>query len=116
MSAGWRSPPTGPAIGRPLGVLPHLQGAIDVDLSASPFTNTLPIRRLDLPQGRSAEIQVAYVLFPDLSVALDPQRCTCLEPNRRYRYESLDSDFVREIEVDSEGLVMAYPGLFRRIL
>src|SRR5437879_5063268 len=46
--------------------LPHLQGAIDIDLSASPFTNSLPIRRLGLPQGGSAEIQAAYVLFPDL--------------------------------------------------
>jgi uncharacterized protein len=96
--------------------LPHLHGAIDVDLTASPFTNTLPIRRLDLPRGGSAEIQTAYVLFPELTVTLDPQRYTCLEPNGRYRYESLDSDFLREIEVDSEGLVVAYPGLFRRII
>ena len=36
--------------------LAHLQGAIDVDLSASPFTNTLPIRRLNLKEGDAAEI------------------------------------------------------------
>jgi len=48
-------------------------------------------------------------------VTIDPQRYTCLEPMRRYRYESLDSDFTREIEVDLDGLVVVYPGLFRRI-
>jgi hypothetical protein len=30
--------------------LPALDGAIDMDLSVSPFTNTLPIRRLRLPK------------------------------------------------------------------
>src|SRR5215469_16847795 len=95
--------------------LPDLDGAIDVDISATPFTNTLPIRRLRLEQGHSAEIRAAYVRIPDLDIVRDPQRYTCLAPLRRYRYESLDSDFVREIEVDSDGLVVTYPGLFRRL-
>jgi uncharacterized protein len=96
--------------------LPELDGVLDIDLSVSPFTNTLPIRRLQLVTGGSAEIRAAYVHFPDLTVVSDPQRYTCLEPLRRYRYESLDSDFVREIEVDKHGLVVLYPGLFRRVL
>jgi hypothetical protein len=54
--------------------------------------------------------------LPGLAVATDRQRYTCLEPNRRYRYESLDSDFTRDIEVDEDGLVVTYPGLFRRVL
>ena len=98
--------------GRRLG---HLDGAIDIDLSVSPLTNTLPIHRLGLAQGESRGILAAYVHFPDLTVTIDPQRYTCLEPMRRYRYESLDSDFTREIEVDLDGLVVVYPGLFRRI-
>ncbi|MGO9454093.1 MAG: putative glycolipid-binding domain-containing protein [Candidatus Binataceae bacterium] len=96
--------------------LPALDGAIDIDLSVSPFTNTLPIRRLQLAKGGSAEIRAVYVHFPDLAIVSDPQRYTCLEPLRRYRYESLDSDFVREIEVDQDGLVVTYPGLFKRLL
>jgi hypothetical protein len=95
--------------------LPELEGAIDVDLPLTPFTNTLPIRRLDLGAGRSAEIRVVYICLPEFTVTTDPQRYTCLEPGRRYRYESLDSDFVREIEVDEHGLVVTYPGLFRRL-
>jgi hypothetical protein len=95
--------------------VPELDGAIDVDVSATPFTNTLPIRRLDLAEGQSADIRAAYVSLPELTVKIDPQRYTCLERGRRYRYESLDSEFVREIVIDAEGLVVTYPGLFKRV-
>jgi hypothetical protein len=95
--------------------LPKLAGAIDIDLSVTPFTNTLPIRRLKLKAGRSAEIVTVYILAPALTLTTDPQRYTCLEPLRRYRYESLDSDFTRDIDVDRRGLVVTYPGLFRRL-
>jgi hypothetical protein len=27
----------------------------------------------------------------------------------------LDSEFVREIDIDAEGLVVTYPGLFKRV-
>jgi hypothetical protein len=94
---------------------PDLANAIDVDLSATPFTNTLPIRRLDLASGRSETIRVVYVELPGLAVTAARQRYTCLEPGRRYRFESLDADFTREIDVDANGLVVTYPGLFRRL-
>jgi len=95
---------------------PQLTGAIDVDISATPFTNTLPIRRLGLQRGRSAEVLAVYILAPDLTVSIDRQRYTCLDADgRRYRYQSVDSDFTREIEVDEHGLVLIYPDLFRRI-
>jgi uncharacterized protein len=96
--------------------LPDLDGAIDVDLPLTPFTNTLPIRRLGLGAGQSADLNVVYVELPEFTVTTDPQRYLCLEPRRRYRYESLDSDFVREIDVDADGLVVTYPGLFKRVL
>jgi len=94
---------------------PDLAGAIDVDLSITPLTNTLPIRRLHLDAGQSADIRVVHVVLPDFTVTTDPQRYTCIEPGRRWRYDSLDSDFTREIEVDDDGLVITYPGLFRRL-
>jgi hypothetical protein len=96
--------------------IPKLAGAIDIDLSATPFTNTFPIRRLKLRAGQAAEITTVYILVPALTLMTDPQRYTCLEPRKRYRYESIDSDFTREIEVDSRGLVVTYPGLFRRLM
>jgi uncharacterized protein len=96
--------------------LPQLDGAIDVDLSITPFTNTLPIRRLNLRTGQAAEILAVYVQLPSLAITTDRQRYTCLEAGMRYRYESVDSDFTRDIEVDDHGLVVTYPGLFRRAL
>ncbi|HYE92124.1 MAG TPA: putative glycolipid-binding domain-containing protein [Terriglobales bacterium] len=92
---------------------PDLAGAIDVDIAATPFTNTLPIRRLGLREGEAAEIVVAYVAVPELTVAPAPQRYTRLS-ERRYRFESRDGGFTREIDVDEHGLVVHYPGLFER--
>jgi uncharacterized protein len=94
---------------------PDLDGAIDVDLPITPFTNTLPIRRLGLRAGESADLRMVYIVPAEGKAVIDPQRYTCLEPLRRYRYAALDIDFVREIEVDADGLVVTYPELFRRV-
>ncbi len=96
-------------------VLPNLAGAVDVDLTATPFTNTLPIRRLGLRNEEAEVIAVVYVEVPALTVTISRQRYTCLEPGRRYRYESLESGFTRDIEVDGDGLVRTYPDFFRRV-
>ncbi len=96
--------------------LPELNGALDIDISITPFTNTIPIRRLHLDRGQSQEILAVYVQVPRLAVTTDRQRYTCLEPGKLYRYESLESAFTRDIEIDEHGLVVTYPGLFRRVL
>jgi hypothetical protein len=54
--------------------LPVLDGCIDVDISATPFINTLPIRRLGLEPGESADVDVAYVRVPELLVGPERQR------------------------------------------
>jgi len=91
-----------------------LTDAIDLDLAITPFTNTLPIRRLDLAVDDEADVTAAYVSFPDLEVTLDEQRYTRLDEDI-YLYESLDGDFSREITVDHDGIVVDYPGLFERL-
>lgn len=90
-----------------------LDPAREVDISVSPLSNTLPIRRLGLAIGESADIVTAYVRVPQLDVTTDPQRCT-RTGEREYLYESRDSDFRRYVTVDEEGLVLDYPGLFTR--
>jgi hypothetical protein len=94
---------------------PELNYALAPDLSGSPLTNTLAIRRLNLAEGESAEIETAYVDLPELAVYADRQRYTCLAAGQLYRYEALDSDFQSDIEVDGDGFVVTYPGLFRRV-
>jgi uncharacterized protein len=97
--------------------LPDLAGCVDVDISATPFTNTLPIRRLTLRRGQTAEINVVYVDVPALRFHPARQRYTCVEeePHRRYRFQSLPEGSVYEIPVDAEGIVLDYPGVFRRV-
>lgn len=93
---------------------PELRGFTDLDLSASPSTNTLALRRLGLPIGDAAEIDVGWVVFPDLEVRAVRQRYTRLS-ERRYRYEGLHNGFVAEFDVDEVGLVTDYPEFWERI-
>jgi hypothetical protein len=101
--------------------MPSLNGCLDVDISATPFTNTLPIRRLALQPGSSALLSIAYIAIPQMHIKATQQRYTCLEVTSsggRYLYESLVdgvSWFTAELPVDSDGLVLDYPGLFRRV-
>lgn len=93
---------------------PDLADATDIDIVATPATNTLPIRRLGLPVGGRAEIQVAWVSVPELDVRLAAQRYTRVGP-RAYCYESADGGFRRTLTVDGDGFVLSYPGLFERV-
>src|SRR5260370_34739109 len=45
-----------------------LYGCIDVDISATPFTNTLPIRRLALRPAQSAALRTAHIAVPQLDI------------------------------------------------
>jgi hypothetical protein len=98
-------------------IIEQLSGCIDVDISATPFTNTLPIRRLRLRAGETSEIRAVYVDVPAFEVTAERQRYTCLEaqPNGRYRYQSVPDGTPYELAVDADGIVLDYPGLFRRI-
>ncbi len=94
---------------------PALQGCIDVDIQATPLTNTLPIRRLDPKDGESVDIRLVYIGIPDLTVAPADQRYTALRSGSLYRFESLESGFTADLPVDEDGFVLDYPGLFRRL-
>ncbi len=88
-----------------------------MDISETPFTNSLPIRKLALAPGESAEISVAYFDGTELQPWPEPQRYTCLqkgEGSGLYRFLSLDGGFTAELPVDADGLVLDYPGLFNR--
>jgi uncharacterized protein len=93
--------------------LREAEGCVDVDLALTPATNTLPIRRLDLPVGGTESVVAAWVKLPDLAVQRLPQRYTRLTKST-YRYES-NTGFSAEIAVDDLGLVTAYPGGWERI-
>jgi hypothetical protein len=89
----------------------RLDAALDIDLYASPLTNTLPIRRLRLAEGRPVTILAAWVLLPSLAVIPSEQTYTRLSRDR-VRYSS--DDFTADIDIDADGYVTHYPGLASR--
>ncbi|HEU4371664.1 MAG TPA: putative glycolipid-binding domain-containing protein [Methylomirabilota bacterium] len=98
--------------------LAALDGCLDVDLSATAFTNTLPIRRLGMVPGWSEEITVVYVSVPGFEVSVARQRYHCLAcapDGGRYRFEDPASGFTAEIDVDGDGLVVEYPHIARQV-
>ena len=102
----WRWEDGGPA-------LTEVDGALDVDLTVTPATNTLPIRRLaGLEVGEAADLRMAWVKFPELSVIASAQRYQRLAADR-WRFST--GDFTAELLVDPEGLVLDYGGLFRAL-
>ncbi len=93
-----------------------LIGCIDVDISATPFTNTLAIQRLNLAVDEIAEITVAYIKVPEMRVTSVKQRYTCLDSSgERYQYAGYPSGYQAEITVDRDKLVIEYPELFTRV-
>ncbi|MGZ5233155.1 MAG: putative glycolipid-binding domain-containing protein [Burkholderiales bacterium] len=99
-------------------IRPDLNGCLDLDLTVSPFTNTLAIRQLNLAPNEAKEIAAVYVDIPSLEVTLARQRYQRLDANDpplRFLYSGLDSGFIEEITVDEHGLVERYPRFAERI-
>lgn len=92
---------------------PDFKDFIFIDISLTPFTNTLPINHLQIPEGNSQEIKVIYIDVLNNIIKPVPQLYTRISMDQ-YRYENLTSDFKADILVDKNGLVVNYPGLFEK--
>jgi len=91
---------------------PNIVGCTDVDLNFSPSTNLLPIRRLNLAVGETAEIKVAWLRFPSFRLEPLEQKYSRLSETV-YRYESAGGKFVADLKVNSTGFVMDYPDIWK---
>lgn len=92
----------------------ELDGCIDIDLRGTPFTNVIPIRRLPLHVGHSAQQNVITIDIETLAVVVAPQIYT-RAGERTWRYTSLATDSEVEVEVDEHGFVLDEPNSFRRV-
>lgn len=90
-------------------------GFVFIDISVTPFTNTLPINRLQLQLKERKVIQVIY--FDILGKEIKPvkQVYTRLSANK-YLYENFDGSFSATITTNEPGLVTQYPQLFKMML
>jgi len=96
---------------------PDLAGCEDVDLMATPYTNTPPLAAHPLAPGEERTLRVAWVRFPDLEVQAVEQQYKRLDSGtgaKRYRYRNFASGFVGELSADDEELVVAYGPWVRR--
>jgi hypothetical protein len=92
----------------------QFNGCIDIDISLTPFTNTLPINRLKLSESEKHLINVLYIDVLEQQTKPVRQRYTRLSETE-YKYENVPNDFEAVITVDELGLVVNYPELFMRI-
>ncbi len=92
-------------------IVPEVDNCIDIDLNFSRSTNMLPIRRLNLAVGQSADVKAAWLRFP--SFKLEPLAQTYLHLGEStYRYESGNGTFVTNLLVSKSGFVVDYPGFW----
>ena len=96
-----------------------LRGCVDVDLESSSFTNAVPVHRLGLQVGQSADAPAVYVRAVDLTVERLEQRYARVEddgPLRRYDYSAPRFDYAGQLVYDADGLLLDYPGIAERLL
>jgi hypothetical protein len=101
-----------------------LEGCIDIDIMASPITNTLPVRRLTWRTGEARQLKMAYIRVPDLEVMpllqrytrLDDSSASSADPSsQRFNYLAVASGFSANVDVDHLGFVLHYPPNWRRL-
>lgn len=89
---------------------PDLAGCHEVDLSATPFCNSLAIQRMGQAGG---ELLALFVDAPALTCQPSRQRYEPLGP-RAWRYvdKGVSDGFTARLDLDEHGLVMKYENLF----
>ncbi|WP_407701936.1 putative glycolipid-binding domain-containing protein [Viridibacillus soli] len=93
----------------------ELNGALDIDISCTPFTNSLPINRFEWDQNKSKNFKIVFISIPDMTYKEVKQSYTLIKDtidSREFQYKS--GIYETKIEVDINGLVIAYPGIFTR--
>jgi len=93
------------------GDQPAVSGCTDIDLSFTPATNLIAIRRLALAIGHQADAAAAWVRFPELYLERLKQRYHRVATTE-YDYSAPDVDYSGKLQVSSTGFVTHYPGLW----
>ena len=89
--------------------VPSVEGCLDIDLSFSPSTNLLPIRRLRLNVGDEVAATAAWLRDFRLEPLAQSYRRIS---GAGYRYESGGGEFVAQLSVNEAGFVTGYPNLW----
>ncbi len=85
-----------------------------VDISLTPFTNTLPFKGISFTPGETEQIDVLYFDILNNEVRTDVQRYTKIDTNL-YHFENDGGNFSVEIQVDADSFVTHYPNLYNML-
>ncbi len=90
-----------------------LDGCVDIDVAATPATNTISIRRLGLKVGQEAIIRVVWVDVPSLRVVPVAQGYRRIGHDT-YEFRPVGGRTYR-LTVDADGLVIDYEDFAERL-
>jgi hypothetical protein len=88
-----------------------LDDCLDVDFGFTPATNMLQLRRLALAVDEAADVPVAWLDVPVVTLLRLEQRYRRLTEGR-YDYEAPRFAYRAVLEVNSAGFARRYPGLW----
>ncbi|MBO8156363.1 MAG: putative glycolipid-binding domain-containing protein [Bacillaceae bacterium] len=98
------------------GEVKELQGCIDIDISVTPFSNSLPINRCSWKENTPKNFNMVYISVPEMTFHKAEQSYTlihCTDKEKVFKYES--GNFESFIYTDESGMVTLYPNLFKKI-
>ena len=90
--------------------IPALRGCMDVDVWPTPLTNSLPIWRTEWTD-QPVRFAMAWIDATEMSVKRAEQVYTRIDATH-FRFQS--ANFEAVLELDADGIVADYPGLFVR--
>lgn len=93
---------------------PEFRNCTDIDITLTPFTNSLPINRLKLQNSKPQQIEVLYIDVLKNTFRIAQQQYTKRSASV-YNFQNVPNDFEADIIVDNDGFVKHYPELFERI-
>jgi Uncharacterized protein conserved in bacteria len=91
--------------------IPALRGCLDVDIWPTPMTNSLPIWRTNWQDNQPVRFAMVWIDATNLGFKRSEQVYTRVDA-RQFRFQS--GDFEAILELDDDGIVTHYPGLFSR--
>lgn len=95
---------------------PDLDGCQEIDLSFTPICNSIALHQRELEVNESFDLTTLYVRLPDLFVAPSRQRYLRTgETTYRYIDLGLSAGFEATLQVDAQGFIRSYEGLFELV-
>jgi hypothetical protein len=92
-------------------LVPRLEGCLDLDLAFTPATNLVQLKRLALPVGESADVPVAW-LDPSTGVLERLEQRYERRGAQSYWYQAPRFGYAALLDIDGNGFVRRYPGLW----